>query len=565
LTVYPPSTHKDTGERIAWERFTDPADVSLAELQKAVRELAAAALLGRHWPTGTRHDAALALSGGLLRAGWAMERVEQFIAAVCAAALDSEANDRLRAVTDTKARLDAGEAVTGWPKLAEVVGDPVVTKLREWLAIASAVATPPVRVEEVPWPSPPGEEAYHGLAGVIVKAIEPASEADPVALLVQMLVQFGNIIGRSAYFQVEGDRHHGNEFVVLVGRTSKARKGTSWGRVHRLFRDAEEVWAAERVQSGLSSGEGLIWSVRDPIQKRERVKERGEPVRYEEVEADPGVVDKRLLVYEAEFANVLRQTERQGNTLSTVLRQAWDGADLSTLTKNSPARATGAHVSLVGHVTAEELRRYLTATESANGFGNRHLWVCTDRSKLLPDGGRVDPAVLAELVGEVVESLTFAGTAGEMHLDDEARAVWHEVYGPLSEGRPGLAGALLGRAEAHVRRLALLYALLDRSAVIRAPHLLAALALWDYCERSVLFIFGDTLGDPVADELLRLLRACPNGLTRTDIRDYFQRNASADRIGRALGVLLQHGLARCERQETGGRPTERWFAVTRKP
>ena len=99
-----------------------------------------------------------------------------------------------------------------------------------------------------------------------------------------------------------------------------------------------------------------------------------------------------------------------------------------------------------------------------------------------------------------LQRLKFAATAGEIHRNDEARTLWHEVYGPLSEGRPGLAGALLGRAEAHVLRLALLYALLDHSRFIEAPHLMAALALWDYCERSVYYIFGDNLGDPVADE-----------------------------------------------------------------
>jgi hypothetical protein len=181
----------------------------------------------------------------------------------------------------------------------------------------------------------------------------------------------------------------------------------------------------------------------------------------------------------------------------------------------------------------------------------------------LPEGGKVDPAVFAELRDELAASIGFARGVGEVTRDDEARAVWREVYGPLSEGKPGLSGALLARAEAHVLRLSLLYALLDRSAVIRAPHLLAALALWDYCERSVYHVFGECLGDPVADELLRLLRSCPNGLTRTDIRNYFQRNASADRIGRALGVLLQHNLARPEQQPTGGRPSERWFAVNR--
>jgi hypothetical protein len=412
-----------------------------------------------------------------------------------------------------------------------------------------------------PWPDPPAPEAFHGLPGRVVAAIGPASEASPAALLVQTLVAFGSTAGRSAHFAVEADRHHANEFAVLVGRTSKARKGTSWGHVHSLFREADADWAAEHVQSGLSSGEGLIWAVRDPVRKMERVKERGHAVRYVEVEADPGVADKRLLVYEPEFASVLKQTERQGNTLSATLRQAWDGGDLRTMVKNSLARATGAHVSLVGHVTAEELRRYLTQTETANGFGNRHLWVCAERSKQLPEGGAVEAGAWAGLVRELAEALAFARAAGEVRRDEEARELWRGVYGPLSEGRPGLAGALLARAEAHVMRLAMLYALADRSPAVRAAHLLAALALWDYAERSVRFVFGVDLGDPVADDLLRLLRSCPGGLTRSELSQYLGRNQPADRIGRALGLLLQHRLARCERRETAGRPCEHWFAA----
>src|SRR5262249_19238746 len=174
----------------------------------------------------------------------------------------------------------------------------------------------------------------------------------------------------------EADRPYPNEVLGLLGRTSKGRKGSSWGHIFRLLQEAEEQFAADRVQSGLSSGEGLIWAVRDPIEKQEKVKERGQPARYETVVADPGIEDKRLLVFEPEYANVLKQTERQGNTLSTTIRQAWESGSLRSLTKNSPARATGAHVSLVGHCTIDELRRYLSTTEAANGFGNRHLWVC---------------------------------------------------------------------------------------------------------------------------------------------------------------------------------------------
>jgi hypothetical protein len=279
-----------------------------------------------------------------------------------------------------------------------------------------------------PWPDPLGEEAFHGLIGDLARVLEPASEADPAALLLQALVGFGNVIGRSAHFKVEADLHFGNEFAVMVGKTSKARKGTSRGRIHRLLTEAEEEWAKERVQTGLSSGEGLIWGVRDKIMKRERVKERGQPVRYEEVEADPGVGDKRLLIIEPEFANILKQTERQGNTLSAVLRQAWESGDLRTLTKNSPARATGAHVSMIGHVTTEELRRYLSATEQANGFGNRIMWQCVKRSKNLPEGGRLDEASLADIRQRLVRAIEFARSTGEMGRDEEAREVWRDAY-----------------------------------------------------------------------------------------------------------------------------------------
>jgi hypothetical protein len=430
----------------------------------------------------------------------------------------------------------------------------------EPLTVPAAAKAP--EYQPRPWPNPPAAEAYHGLAGEIVRAIEPASEADPAALLVQALIGFGNLIGRSAHFRVEADRHFGNEFIALVGRTAKARKGTSWGQIHRLLTAAEEFWAAERVQSGLSSGEGLIWSVRDPILKRERIKERGAEVRYEEVEADPGVADKRLLVYEPEFANVLKQTERQGNTLSVIIRQAWESGSLRSMTKNSPARASGAHVSIIGHITAEELRRYLSLTETANGFANRFMWICTQRSKQLPEGGRPDELVLRGLVERLGHVLTFARGIGEVGRDEQTRALWREVYGDLSADRPGLGGALLARGEAHVMRLALLYALLESSRLIQAPHLMAALAVWQYALDSVRYIFGDALGDPVADDLLRFLRAAgPDGATRTDIRDFFGRNRSSEQIGRALALLAEHGLARRLQRDTNGRPAECWAAV----
>jgi hypothetical protein len=422
-----------------------------------------------------------------------------------------------------------------------------------------APAPPP---QDPPWPRPLAAEAFHGLAGRVVRAVEPASESDPAAILFQTLVLFGSAAGRNAFFAVEADRHYPNEYVVLVGKTSKGRKGTSFGQARRLVAFADGEWSDERIQTGLSSGEGLIWGVRDKVSKMERLRgKEGGPPRYEEVEFDPGVKDKRLMVYEPEYASVLRQVERQGNTLSAVVRQAWDGGNLRSLVKNCPARSTDAHVSLVGHVTVEELRRYLTVTEMGNGFANRNLFVCVGRSKLLPEGGTVDPAEMAAVQEEFVGALAFAKEARRLKRDDAAREIWRDVYGPLSEGRPGLSGALLGRAEAHVTRLSLIYALLDKSEAVGAAHLLAALGLWRYAEASVLHVFGDSLGDPVADELLRLLRASPKGLTRTDINAHFGRHQTSERIGQALRLLAGNGLARFEREETSGRPVERWRAT----
>ncbi len=411
------------------------------------------------------------------------------------------------------------------------------------------------------WPEPPAEAVFFGLAGDIVRAVEPHSEADPVALLFQTLVAFGNIVGRGPHFIAESDVHATNLYTVLVGATSKGRKGSSWAQVRNVFEPVQPLWAGERVQSGLSSGEGLIWAVRDPIEQRTPIRQNGRVVDYEFVIVDPGMEDKRLLAFESEFCAPLRLMARDGNILSAVLRQAWDSGRLRTITKTSPARATGAHISVIGHATKEELLRYLNSTEAAAGFANRFLWVCVRRSKFLPEGGRVDEVDLQRLIQRVQAAVDFARTVGMMRRDEAAREIWRRVYPHLSEGRSGLLGAVLARAEAQVMRLAMVYALLDLSVSIRREHLRAALALWDYVDASARFIFGDAFGDPLAEEVLKALRDSPSGLTRTEISSHFARHRSSRDIGQVLRLLQATGLVRQVVEETGGRPAERWIAI----
>ena len=394
------------------------------------------------------------------------------------------------------------------------------------------------------WPAPPAAEAFQGLPGRIVSSISPHSEADPAALLTQTLGVAGSLIGRGPHVVVEADRHCVNLYLTLVGETSKSRKGSSYAHVERLGEAADPSWR-DRVERGLTSGEGLIWRLRDPVRDGE--------------EEDPGEPDKRLLVVESEFASVLRVLERSGNRLSTVCRDAWDGRPLGTLTRTTTAKATGTHVSIIGHITADELRRYLDRTETANGFGNRFLWACVRRHNILPDGGQMWRVNVQPLVDELRQAITLARKLGRVDRDEQASALWHDVYPELSEGRPGLSGALTGRGEAQVVRLSLLYALLDKSNVIQAQHLRAALALWDYCRRSVEHIFGRSLGDPIADSILDALdRAAPSPLSRTDIRSVVGGRIEAHRIDNALALLVRHRLAHMEQHDTGGRPAELW-------
>jgi hypothetical protein len=406
-------------------------------------------------------------------------------------------------------------------------------------------------------------KALYGLAGIIVRTISPHTEAHPAALLIQLLVAFGNCIGRKAYFTVEATRHYLVMFAVLVGLSSKGRKGTSWDHISNLFQSVEEQWSRDCVQNGLSSGEGLIWAVRDPIEKQEPIKEKGRVTGYQMVIVDMGVTDKRLLVMESEFALVLRVVSREGNILSPLIRQAWDKGDLRSMTKNSPARATGAHISIIGHITKDELRNNLDEVEIANGFANRFLWVSVERTQLLPEGSNISSSLLNPLISSLYAALIHARDTSEMRRDDDARELWHRIYRELSIEHPTrLLNAVTSRAEAQVMRIACLYALLDSSNVVRRVHLEAANALWRYCENSVRVIFGDATGSKIGDTILVALReAAEDGLTKTELSGLLGRNASARRLNDALAALSATGLARSVREPSeGGRPTERWFA-----
>lgn len=397
-------------------------------------------------------------------------------------------------------------------------------------------------------------EMYPGIVGEIVDTFRDSTEAAPEPIAMQFLVAAGNAMGRRPAVEIGATRHGVNENLIVAGKTSKARKGDGKGIALRVLEVADPVWGLDCVVSGLSSGEGLVHRVRDPIEKRNR---RGVP----EV-VDPGVDDKRLLVVETEFAGVLKVMMREGNTLSPVLRDSWDGKMvLGTLTKQSPTRATSAHISIIGHTTPEDLHAHLADVDAANGLANRFLFVLTTRERLLPVPARVPAHVIDALGGRLRRAIEAARDVTDLRMTRGAEDLWRRIYPALSADVPGLVGAVLGRAEPHVVRLSGIYALLREAQEIHETDLVAALSAWDVCDASARVIFAGRTGDALADRVREALLP-GEAVAMDELHERLGRHAPAARLRDALHLLVGLGDVRVSTEDSGGRPRA---LVARRP
>ena len=389
--------------------------------------------------------------------------------------------------------------------------------VREMASIAGLRVVEPVESRE--WPQEMASDAFIGLPGDFVRLVAPNTEADPVALLGNFLVGSGVLFGREAYAVADGRRHYPVESLLLTGQTGSGRKGTATARVMPVLEAVEEGFS-QHVLSGLSSGEGLIKGI-SPA---------------EDAIVLPGDV-RRFLAILPEFASLLTVMRREGNTLSAILREAWDGTRLRVLTRKEPLDVDNVNLSVIAHVTPEELLNNLTATDRANGFANRFLILLVRRSKFLPEGG--GEVNLSPIVARLHAAVEAAKGRGLIARDGAARSLWANEYEKITRTRDGIRGALCGRAEAHVLRLSLLYALLDSANAIRPEHLQAALAFWEYCERSIEHIFGGSTGDVDGQRILNALMDGP--MTITDLYRLFGNHRDREWIQAKMGMLVRAG------------------------
>jgi hypothetical protein len=409
-----------------------------------------------------------------------------------------------------------------------------------------------------------GEAAYHGPIGQFLRSVSPLTEATDAAILAHLLPALGCWFGPAPYVYA-GGRQYARLNAVVCGPTNSGRKGTSLAPVDELMRCLDEpFWKAQRV-GGLSTGEGLVARVAD--KKVWNDEDKCYEIEYTE---------KRLFVAEEEFSKLLAQIRRDGNILSQVCRESFDSGNLSVLTRGDPLTANGAHISIVGHITPEELFDRFNHIEMANGFGNRFLWFAVKSEKLYPFCKPLPKEPFETFRNSLSHWMTTGGQGllrgvGSfcVHLAPETQDRWQNgLYQKLREDKPGFAGALTARGATMVLRIALIYSLLDpppskgASHVIAPVHLDAALAVWKYCEESAYQLFGDKTGCSLSDKILSLLENGP--MSKDQINNHLSPQQKT-KVQSTLESLEADGKIQrtVKKRESGaGRPTTFWGLVS---
>jgi putative DNA primase/helicase len=389
----------------------------------------------------------------------------------------------------------------------------------------------------------PDPACLYGLIGDVARAGSDGTETNAYAIAANFMVYLSCALGRGVYLPIGNTWHHPRLFCLHIGRSGRGRKGDAVSltlRVDQALRAMDEAFAPQIHRGGLSTREGLVALIHDG---------------YRQGRQDaPAIEDKRLWVVESEFANVLHQGRRDGNTLSAGLRDCWDGVDHKPATKLNRLYASDPHVCLSGAISPGELTGLMSTRELTNGFANRFLMIWAERSRILPFPKETPQAVVEHLARRTLEVLTFVHADRHderehlrMELSPQAQWRYAQLYrGELHDGiDDGAIGALLERRAPILLRLAMLMALTDLQTRIDVPHIDAAMAWIRHATASVRFVFVSAAEDAKLSQVLELANRVLAFLhergqaTRSQISaDCFRGKVPKARIDASLEHLL---------------------------
>ena len=400
-------------------------------------------------------------------------------------------------------------------------------------------------------PAPPSAEAFTGPLGELTRAIAPHVPWDPVAFHTQALVALGNYLGYVPHVADGASCRRANMFLAVIGGTASG-KGSSWAFVDWLLSRLDLPWRTDRIITAVGSGEGLLSKITDPVFT---LNPRGE-----EVVAIEGSPDKRVLYVEEELGALFNKMVTQ-ESVEKMITKAWDSGALETATKKESMRCARPHVSIIGHITPDELFDRLDKRLLDNGFSNRWLYMLIKRTAVVPRPRA--PQELPQVVAaaeRVVAAVRDAAEnfTGEVALTAEAAALFDETYEVLSSQRlTGAVGKQSARWAPQMFKLALVFAALSGEGRISVDDLAAARAMWAYAHRSASAFLSGMTGNEYADRLLAMWRETDFAdLTLTDIDDMFSKHMSAHKRAKMLERLARDGLITraSVSSSRGGRP-----------
>jgi hypothetical protein len=339
----------------------------------------------------------------------------------------------------------------------------------------------------------PKDVIYQGILGESVRQLHPYTEGDPIGVFLSLVGMVSASVGNGTYVKVGNQRHPLLIWPVLAGRTSLGRKGTATGAAMELM---EKVWETPNGEDGFlennilpgapSSGAALVKHVADMARKANWVEEDSME------ESPPLLPGFPVLMIEEEWAGVMK-TSRMDKDWGKNLRVAWQGATLTNIVKKPSecSEVKKSHIAIIGHVTPDEFRACLSASDVAGGSYNRLFIAYVQRCQSLPLADEL-PARTAEILADQIrEGIEFGQKAKLIRLGADAKKYWvEEMYERLMSlsTTTHLVEAFAGRALPYVMRLAGLYAVMDLRHDINADDLKAAEALVEYMIQSIAFI-----------------------------------------------------------------------------
>lgn len=360
--------------------------------------------------------------------------------------------------------------------------------------------------------------------GGLVNAVAEYTEGDPVNVLASLLCLCGVHLGQGPHVRAGDDFHPLLVWPLVIGRTNSGRKGAGWSSAKRLATAAAPDFMVANVRTGLTSGEGLAaMFTDDPADTAED----DDPAKPRRKGGRLPSGDRRLVVFEAEWAGVMERMKRDGNSLSATLRAAWEGGDLSTMAVTARI-APESHIGILGHITPDEFRSKVSRSDLAGGTYNRFLPLMVSRTRFLPGGQGAPDTIVKGLGAELAERLEAAGELGTIGFTTAGDQLWRRLYvefGTDTGDRPEVE-QFISRAAPYCLRIAAIHAALDLADAIDTRHLLPAAALVRYSIASARTALNND--QAVAKLLSWIAAAGPAGRTRNEIReDYCGKHKDA--------------------------------------